>query len=335
MDIASFSIALAQEFKDVPIVITGGSGFLGLSLVKLLLEAKADSVFVLDRRIPKPEIQKYLDWNSIRFLQVDLTDRAAMRALTVELPPRFVLVHAASLISTQLELDQSAVQEIDVAAQMVLNLIESLGPALASVTFISSVEVFGTPTNLLVTDEHALILDSIYGVGKLVSEDLLQSGARELGFPLAILRVSHIYGPLEHMFSETHEVRSRRAIPNFLRRILSGQTITLVGEGEDMRDYVHAYDVAQAVWKTILTKANGSYIVAAGQSRPMIEVVRAAAEACGKTVEIQFQPRKAERKDYVFSIEKAKRELGYIPTVDFVSGLKDEAYWMERVGLDV
>src|SRR5262245_39702131 len=92
---------LAEQLASVPIVITGGTGFVGLALVAAALRARKAPLHVLDLHPLKRELAQQLPQHEACFAPVDLTDQAAVSALARVLPDRFALVHAASLISTR------------------------------------------------------------------------------------------------------------------------------------------------------------------------------------------------------------------------------------------
>jgi UDP-glucose 4-epimerase len=329
--------ALAAELADVPVVLTGGNGFVGLALVDALLLARRAPLHVLDLHPLKPALAAHVDRSGATFHGhcVDLTDVAAVRELAGALPQRFALVHAASLVSTRQALDLAAVRELDVSAAMITSMIDAFASRIAALCFISSIDVYGNPKGPAFEEHSAYAPSRVYGVGKVIAEALLQSGSRTLGFPLCSLQLGHVYGRFEHISSPTHEVRAGRAIPAFLRNALQDRAITLNGQGEDLRDYVHVDDVAQAMLRALLRASTGTYLIASGQSVSMREVAETCVRVCESKSEIQFRPRSGERIDYAIAIDAARNALDYEPLVPLAAGLADEAALMRRVGMHV
>lgn len=325
---------LARKLASVPLVVTGGGGFLGLSLL-MELEQAGISCDVLELHAPKPEIVAQVKLERARFHSVDLTKKEELLRIAPLLPQRFVLLHMASLVSTRSEIDDAAVRQIDCEAAMANNLVEVFDRRIAYLCFTSSIEAFGPLVRLPADEDHPEHPDRIYGLNKLLVEQLFLAASRRLGFHVSNLRVGHVYGPLEHITSKTHEARAKRVIPSFLRAALEGKPITIVGDGSDLRDYVHSSDVVQAVFRAVLQNAHGTFIIAAGQSVSIREVAELAKGMAGTSVELTFRPRQGGGLNYRFSIDKARRELGFEPQVTLADGLTDEAAWMQRVGLYV
>ncbi|MBZ0251724.1 MAG: NAD-dependent epimerase/dehydratase family protein, partial [Candidatus Methylomirabilis sp.] len=177
--------------------------------------------------------------------------------------------------------------------------------------------------------------DRMYGVGKLLAEGLFQAAGRELGFRVGALRIGHVFGPFEHVASVTHEARADRLIPMLIRRCLADEPVTLFGSGDDLRDYVHSFDVAQAVLLAILRAADGEYLIGSGRSVAIREVFEAVSSAVGRRPEVDLRPRNGPKLDYRIDIEAARRTLGFEPLVSLAKGLAHELEWMRRTGVHV
>ena len=325
---------LARSLRDVPLVITGAHGFVGLGLLLTLVRAGARP-FVLDLAPLKPELARPLALPDVPTFAVDLTDLEALKRVAEQLPPRFVLVHMAALVGTSAALDDAGVRELSTSMSMTLNLLEACGKQIAYLCFVSSIDVFGSPQTLPVTEDHPEHPDRIYGLGKLLAEQAFRAAGATSGFGVSLLRVAHVFGPFEHVGSSTHPGRATRLLPNVLRACLTDKPVTLYGAGEDLRDYVHSYDVAQAVCRAILREAEGTFIVASGRSVTVRQLVETAAQALGVTLKLELKPRSGATLNYRFAIDRARRELGFEPQVDLAAGLVEEAQWMREVGMYV
>ncbi len=267
----------------------------------------------------------------LHFLAVDLTDKAALLAVSAQLPERFVLIHMAARVSTHSSIDARGVDEINGAVTMTLNLINVLAGRIAYLCFISSVDVFGNPGGQMVEESHPVNSERVYGAAKLMSEHMFLVASQRYGFGLSILRVGHVYGPFEHVASVTHEGRGRRMIPSFIRSCLEHKPMIIFGDGQDLRDYVHSYDVAQAILRAVVGGAEGLFIIASGKSYSVIQIAEMIRKVTGCEQELEMRPRMVPRFDYRFSIAKAQNVLGYVPTVKMIDGLADEVLWTKRV----
>ena len=96
--------------------------------------------------------------------------------------------------------------------------------------------VYGATSTQPVSETDRACPMSVYAAGKLATETYLQLYAKESDIALTILRYATVYGPMETV---------PRAIPNFIRRVLSGRPPIIYGKGGDIRDYVHVLDVVE------------------------------------------------------------------------------------------
>ncbi len=252
------------------------------------------------------------------------------------LPEKVVLIHAASIVSTRQHLTPEALDELETGFHMASNLIEILKAKISSLCFLSSIDVYGPPDGRVVDENYLLQPDRIYGMSKCLVEDLFRQAGRIVGFPVTNLRLTHTYGPLEHLYSPTHVLRATRLIPSVLRACLKGEEINLYGGGDDMRDFIHSYDVAQAVLRALIWGDSGNFIIASGQSHSIKDITEIAIKATGSNPTINHVPRQAGRvkTEYRFDISRAKKYLNFNPMVKLLDGLRDEAVWMQKVNSD-
>ena len=220
---------------SLPIVVAGGAGFLGQSVVQFLLEQGRRCVIV-DRQPPYlPALQREVQAGRVGMSLGDLTEYDSVRGLSDALPDRFQLVHMATVIETTTRVIPATQKTLDWHAGISMNLARAWRDRLASICFISSFEVYGNLPSLPIVESLPKVPNNVYGVGKLFAENCLRIFCRDLGIPLNILRLTHLYGP-----GELHN----KAIPNFIKNCLAGRPHQLCGGGRDLREPVHVRDVA-------------------------------------------------------------------------------------------
>lgn len=132
--------------------------------------------------------------------------------------------------------------------------------------FLSTVEVYGTPDKLPIMETTPLLPDTLYGVGKVTVELMLQRWQRQTQIPLAILRLPGIYGP---------EDQGKGLIGALIRTIRNNGEFNLIGGGKELRDFVFVDDVAQAVLN--LSAGNFKSLtlnLATGTSYPVSEIIQ-------------------------------------------------------------
>lgn len=180
-----------------------------------------------------------------------------------------------------------------------------------------------------------------YAAGKVHCEELLEREFRENGLPYTALRVTHSCGPMSP--AVTRE-------PGTFRRLELGRPLLIAGKVEAMVHFIHTRDVARALCAVLgKDKAIGQiYNIAGKQFSSIINYMRLMAEAVGVEPNIIVMPDdlpehmrspivhwlEASRGSMVFSIDKARRELGWQPKLTLAEGLADSWRWFDAGGRD-
>ena len=168
---------------------------------------------------------------------------------------------------------------------------------------------------------------SPYGVTKLAAEHLLLAHHHTHGFPAVILRYFSIYGPRQ---------RPDMAYRIFCERLLSGQPITIYGDGQQTRGNTHVSDCVAATARALEAGDPGRiYNVGGGEAISLVDALDVLAEALGVVPEIAWaDPRPGDQRSTKAVISRAARELGWEPLVRPREGLGTEARWVASVRQD-
>jgi UDP-glucose 4-epimerase len=165
-----------------------------------------------------------------------------------------------------------------------------------------------------------------------MAAEMVCQNYRELyGVPFTILRYGIPYGP---------RMREELLIPRFIRRALEGEPLQVSGRGDQFRSFVYVSDLAEAHVRALGPAAmNEVYNLEGSRKVTVLEVAerirRLVGESGGRSesnrVEIEFMPERAG--DFAgreVSNEKAERELGWRPAVEFEDGLKETINWFRK-----
>lgn len=309
-------------------VVTGATGHLGRSVVQRL--ARYGEVVACSRSgsIPEAPFGEAPAAN-VRALAVDVADDACVEVLRAELGGTVSLVHLAAWHPPRTAgtspAERARLLEVNVHGTLrVLDAARrsSGQPGVASVVYASTFEVYGLPERgdpVVETDRLNPITD--YGATKLSGEDHLLAFAYEERTRVVALRFPAIYGPGE---------RTARALPNFLRSVLAGERPRVAGAGTDLRDQLHVRDAAEAVALAVTSEASGIFNVADGSRHSINELaVQAIASA-----QLVMQPERTavDKPSYDFhmSIERARHELGFTPSVSLSEGMREQLAWLRQ-----
>lgn len=312
-------------------LVTGGAGFIGSHVADLYLEHGYD-VTVLDnfssgRRENLPA--------RATLAELDLTSPEAARVVR---DGRFDVI---SHLGAQIDVRKSVADPMhDASINIVgtLNLVEAVRASGHATRFIFSSTGgalygdFVTPPNV---EEYPKDPESPYGIAKLSAELYLAYYARLHRVDTVALRYANVYGPRQDPHGEAGVV----AI--FCNRILTGQPLTVFGDGSQTRDYVFVKDVARAnlAAATRELPAPGrldarGFNIGTGIETSVIQLAEALQKSAGSTVPINPAPmRPGEQQRSAVRIDKAQRALGWQPTVGLHEGLEETfAFFAERFG---
>jgi UDP-glucose 4-epimerase len=150
----------------------------------------------------------------------------------------------------------------------------------------------------------------------------LEFWSRVWGVTSTALRLSNVYGPRQNPHGEAGVV----AI--FCERLLAGKDITIYGSGEQTRDFVFVGDVAEAVHKSVETRAVGEFNIGTAKESSVNTLATALRDVACPTAQIHHAPAKpGEQMRSVIDNTKAGKGLAWTPTVQMDEGLKKTLEW--------
>lgn len=293
------------------VLVTGGAGFIGSHVNKLLLD-QGHSVCVVDNL---SHGYKNLVDKRATFVQADLLDQKKLEEI---LPGYEVVIHMASLI----EVGESVKRVVDFVENNILGtakLLESMKKShVRKIIFSSSACVYGKPSKLPITEENLLNeQENTYGLTKVTMEQLCMLYHKLHGFDVTILRYFNPYGPGELHQPETH------AIPNFINAVLGKSKLPLFWKGEQIRDFIYIDDLVSAHILPLNNSGLNIYNVGTEQGIKIIELVKKIFDLAGSEVPIEdLGERKGDVPSLIASSAKIRQELGWQNKVSLEEGLK-------------
>jgi UDP-glucose 4-epimerase len=290
----------------VKIGVVGGSGFVGRHVVGHLSAAGSDVVTV-DVRAPSTPAGRET------VLVADLADERAVVRAAEECGHLDALVWLAATIASPPITDERAVGAFTVMVEAPIRFLDALPEPPGSVVYASSIEAYGAPEVLPVTEEHPTNPTSVYGAAKLAGEHYLRISLRDTASSLAAFRLAFIYGRGQH----EHNV-----IPRFLAGLRRGEPPTLRGNGAEVRDDVFVGDVARAVQLAIAKRADGVFNVATGKPHSLLDVARAACEISGSTLRPSVGNEPSGWVDRWYDASRARDAFGFEARTSLEDGLR-------------
>ncbi|MCS7011119.1 MAG: NAD-dependent epimerase/dehydratase family protein, partial [Anaerolineales bacterium] len=216
-------------------LVTGGAGFIGSHLVRALLE-RGLAVRVLDNF--STGRRENLAGLPLELLEADLRDASQVRRAVEGADWVF---HLAAFVSVpQSMAEPETCFSVNVGG--LVNLLEACRQAgVRKVIFSSSTAVYGEPSVFPTPEDAPLSPLSPYALSKQIGEQYMRFYSRVFGLPTLSLRYYNVYGPRQRPDSDY-----AAAIPIFARRLLTGQPLTIYGDGRQSRDFIFVEDVVRA-----------------------------------------------------------------------------------------
>lgn len=295
------------------VVVTGGSGFIGSHVVDALAEA-GHTVTVIDHRV-RPHR------SDVAFEDVDLLDLSSVVAATRGADHIF---HLAAVSNVNYAF-KYPVYSTALNVMGTTNVLEAARINEAKrVHLASTVWVYnGSPDSDVADETVPFYLNGaghIYTSTKMACEMICHNYGELYGLPFTVLRYGIPYGP---------RMREELLIPIFLKKALNGEPLTISGDGSQYRKFVYVKDIARAHLLAMQDSAAGETFNLEGPEKvTVLEVAERIRELLGEQVKIERVPaRTGDFGGKDVSADKALRELGWRPNVDFPSGLKTTTEW--------
>lgn len=299
-------------------LITGGAGFIGSNIVRQWLALGHEAV-VLDNlssgyaRNLVPEVT---------FIEGDIRDVAVVeRAIS----GCEVVFNLAASVGNKRAIDHP-VEDSDINVLGLLKILEAARRHnIRKVVQSSSAGIFGELKTLPIREDHPQDPDTPYGVSKLAGEKHCLAYNKLYNMENVCLRYFNVYGPHQRFDAYGN------VIPIFATRALSGEPITIFGDGEQTRDFVHVRDVAAANIGSALTPGvQGVFNIGSATRVTINELARLVIMAAGIPVEVAHGPvRPGDVRDSLADVRVAKAAFGYSPEQDLTASLGEYLDWLK------
>ena len=299
------------------IVVTGGAGFIGSHIVDALVERGHHVAAIDDLSSGRRENVNA----GARLHVVDVASPELATVMERERPD--VVIHQAAQMSVRRSV---ADPQHDATVNIVggLNVYQScVRLGVKKVLFASSGGcVYGDQESLPSAETSRPRPESPYGIAKYANEHYLRYYYGTHGLPSVSLRYANVYGPRQNPLGEAGVV----AI--FASQLLSGETPTIFGTGEQTRDYVYVGDVVAANLAALDYDGTGILNVGTGVETNVNELYERIRTLLGSSVSAKRgDPIPGEQMRSVVDVTRAKQVLNWEPTTPLEKGLGETLEW--------
>jgi UDP-glucose 4-epimerase len=300
-------------------LVTGGAGFIGSNVVRLLLERGHD-VTVLDD-LSTGYAANLEPYPGIHFIQGDIRDSTS---LDEAMSGRDVVFHLAASVGNKRSIEEPAFDATSNVLGTVGVLEAMRRHAVGTIVYSSSAGIFGEPRYQPVDEQHPCEPDSPYGATKLCGEKLALSYMKLHGIRAVCLRYFNVYGQNQRFDAYGN------VIPIFATRIARGEPLTVFGDGEQTRDFVDVRDVAAAnVAAAENGAASGTFNVGTGSAISINRLVGVLREVTGESFEVEHgPPRPGDVRHCTAKVDRMREVLGVSPGAEVSENLSRYYSWM-------
>jgi UDP-glucose 4-epimerase len=295
----------------VRILVTGGAGFIGSSIV--------DAYVAMGHELAVVDDLSSGSRNNVNraatFYHFDILDPRLDEAFRAHRPQ--VVSHHAAQIDVRKAL-ADPVRDVEVNIIGTVRLLERcMAHGVKRVIFASTGgAIYGEPEYLPADENHPVRPLSPYGLDKLAAEHYLRVFREQGGPECAILRYANVYGPRQDAHGEAGVV----AI--FANAMLEGRAPTIFGSGEQRRDFVYVGDVVHANVLALEATLPGPVNIGTGRATSVSEIYAGLATAIGFDQPARHAAeRPGEVRDIYLDCDLARRALGWAPQVPLEEGL--------------
>jgi UDP-glucose 4-epimerase len=322
----------ANSLQGAQVLVTGGAGTIGSTLVDQLLAAGAGHVDVLDNLVRgrKANLDDALATGRATLVEGDIGDRDLVHDLT---RGKDLVCHQAAIRITQCAEEPRLALEVLVDGTF--NVVEAAAAAkVGKLVYASSASVYGLAEEFPTPERHHHHHnDTLYGAAKSFNEGLVRSFRAMTGLDYVGLRYFNVYGPRMDVHGLYTEVLVR-----WMERIADGLPPLIFGDGQQTMDFVCVPDIARAnVLAATSPVVEGVFNIASGTETSLLELAEALLRAMGSDLGVEHGPERAVNgvTRRLADIGAARRELGWEPTIDLADGLRMLVEWWRPLRAEI
>jgi UDP-glucose 4-epimerase len=306
------------------VLVTGGAGTIGSTIVDQLLDEGVAHIDVIDNftRGRHANLTPALASGRVALVEGDIRDRELVHEL---MRGKDLVFHEAAIRITQCAEDPRLALEVLVDGTF--NVIEAAADhKVGKLVTASSASVYGLADTFPTPEtQHPYDNDTIYGAAKTFNEGLARSFRAMRGLDYVVLRYFNVYGPRMDVHGVYTEVLVR-----WMERIAAGKSPLIFGDGQQTMDFVCVPDIARA--NILAAKSDvveGTFNIARGEETSLLELAHTLLRVMGSDLEVEFGPARAVNgvTRRLADVSAARRALGFTAEIGLEDGLRELVEW--------
>ena len=310
------------------IFVTGGAGFIGSAFIRQVLDETSDvEIIDFDALTYAGNLDNLqgLDESRHTFVHGDITDREAVLSALPESVDAIFNFAAESHVDRSIHSADEFLRTNIIGTQVLLDAARAKN--VSRFVQVSTDEVQGSlpdDSDLFFTEDSPIQPNSPYAASKASAELVVRAARETFGLDTIITRCGNNYG--QRQFPE-------KLIPLMISNAMNDDPLPVYGDGKNVRDWIFVEDHARAIWLAYEKGKSGeSYNIGARNERENIEVVTSILDALGKPHSLikYVTDRLGHDRRYAIDPTKVETELGWKPSITWVSGLQKTIRWYQE-----
>lgn len=315
-----------MELSGARVLVTGGAGLIGSTIVDQLIDAGAGAITVLDNfdRGRHANLADAVARFPVEIVTGDVRDRGTVRDACRGAD---LVFHLAAIRITQCAEEPRLALEVLVDGTF--NVAEAaVAEGVGKVVFSSSASVYGDAEELPTTEDHHPYNNrTFYGAAKSFGEGILRSFNEMYGLDYVALRYFNVYGPRMDIHGVYTEVLVR-----WMERIRAGEPPLILGDGDQTMDFVFSTDIARANLAAARSGATDVVLnVARGEATSLKQLADTLLKVMGSDLRPEHGPPRAVNnvQHRQADVGRARDLIGFTAEVDLEEGLRRLVAWWE------
>ena len=313
------------------IIVTGGLGFIGSNLIRMLLNKNyyvinIDKVSYASNFYNLREISRSQNY---KFIKTDITNKKSIKKILNFFKPICLFNLAAEThVDRSIEGPQNFIQSNILGTFNLLECFREFYKLNKNSKFIhiSTDEVFGDILKGRSKESDPYLPSSPYAASKASSDHLVYSYIRTYKIPAIITNCSNNYGPRQH---------PEKLIPKLIYNAITNKPLTIYGKGKNSREWIYVNDHCEALIKVFERGKTGNfYNIGSNYNIDNLKVIKILLSCLkrkiimGNKVKIKFvKDRPGHDFRYAINSNKIFRELGWKPKTSFLKGIENTIDW--------
>jgi len=300
-------------------LVTGGAGFIGSHLVERCISENVETVILDDLSTGSMEnIKAHLHDKRVKFVEGSILDESLIRSLIQNTD---AVIHLAAAVGVRLVIDRP-IHTIETNIHGTSNILAAAKSCNCPVLIASSSEVYGISEQIPFKEDDFVMLGPTrksrwsYACTKALDEWMALAYATEHGLPVVICRLFNTVGPRQ-------TGRYGMVLPTFISQALSGKPITVFGDGNQTRCFLHVKDTVDAIFRIMHEPAALGLVFNIGSQEEITinQLARMVTDISGIHADIDHIPYE---KAYGEGFEDLRRRVPDISKLQRIIGFKPQ-----------